>query len=162
MINLTDITMEQKAVLFDTAVEEGLLNPQAAVEAVLRKISKIQSEFAALVGSAVQSPDLTEPLQVKDQKNAPKSTKPPRQKKATKPAAKSPVAVTPERLASRKLQGRYLALVRQFSKAKRAEFAKIAKEHGRETAIKSMEVAKKAAGKEPVATAQPRKRGKKS
>src|SRR5687768_17316799 len=47
--------------------------------------------------------------------------------------------ITPEQLASRQLQGRYLALVRQFSAGRRPAFAKIAKEKGREAAIKEMQ-----------------------
>jgi hypothetical protein len=46
--------------------------------------------------------------------------------------------VTEEQLASRKLQGRYLSLVRQFPAGKRAQFAKTAKDRGREAAIKEM------------------------
>jgi hypothetical protein len=46
-------------------------------------------------------------------------------------------------LASRQLQGRYLALVRQFPAAKRAGYAKTAKETGREAAIKDMQDARK-------------------
>jgi len=52
-------------------------------------------------------------------------------------------AITPEQLASRQLQGRYLALVRQFPEARRAYYAKVAKEKGREGAIKEMQDAKK-------------------
>ncbi|HEY0371146.1 MAG TPA: hypothetical protein VGD79_04060 [Thermoanaerobaculia bacterium] len=48
-------------------------------------------------------------------------------------------AITPEQLASRQLQGRYLALVRQFSENKRTQYAKIAKEKGREAAINQMQ-----------------------
>ena len=51
--------------------------------------------------------------------------------------AKSPI--TPEQLASRQLQGRYLALVRQFPATRRAAFAKTAKEKGRESAIREMQ-----------------------
>ena len=47
--------------------------------------------------------------------------------------------ITPEQLASRQLQGRYLALVRQFAASRRPAFAKIAKEKGREAAIKEMQ-----------------------
>ncbi len=47
--------------------------------------------------------------------------------------------ITPEQLASRQLQGRYLALVRQFAAGRRPAFAKIAKEKGREAAIKEMQ-----------------------
>lgn len=52
-------------------------------------------------------------------------------------------AITPEQLASRQLQGRYLALVRQFAAGKRPAFAKTAKEKGREAAIKEMQDALK-------------------
>jgi hypothetical protein len=48
-------------------------------------------------------------------------------------------SITPEQLASRQLQGRYLALVRQFAENRRASFAKIAKERGREAAIREMQ-----------------------
>src|SRR5688572_10443155 len=48
-------------------------------------------------------------------------------------------SITPEQLASRQLQGRYLALVRQFAASRRPAFAKIAKEKGREAAIREMQ-----------------------
>jgi hypothetical protein len=47
--------------------------------------------------------------------------------------------ITSEQLASRQLQGRYLALVRRFPATKRAAYAKVAKERGREAAIKDMQ-----------------------
>jgi hypothetical protein len=52
-------------------------------------------------------------------------------------------SITPEQLASRQLQGRYLALVRQFPPTRRAHYAKVAKEKGREAAIKEMQDARK-------------------
>lgn len=48
-------------------------------------------------------------------------------------------AITPEQLASRQLQGRYLALVRQFPATRRVQYARIAKEKGREAAIREMQ-----------------------
>lgn len=48
-------------------------------------------------------------------------------------------AITSEQLASRQLQGRYLALVRRFTPTRRAAYAKVAKERGREAAIKDMQ-----------------------
>ena len=48
-------------------------------------------------------------------------------------------AITSEQLASRQLQGRYLALVRRFPATRRAAYAKVAKERGREAAIKDMQ-----------------------
>lgn len=47
-------------------------------------------------------------------------------------------AITPEQLASRQLQGRYLGLIRQIPKNRRAQFQKTAKDKGREAAIKEM------------------------
>lgn len=46
--------------------------------------------------------------------------------------------VTPEQKASQRLQGRYLGLVRQFPASRRPYFARVAKEKGREVAIKEM------------------------
>ncbi len=48
-------------------------------------------------------------------------------------------AITPDQLASRQLQGRYLALVRQIPANRRAHYAKIAKDRGREAAIREMQ-----------------------
>jgi hypothetical protein len=62
---------------------------------------------------------------------------------AKKGGRKSAAAITAEQLASRQLQGRYLSLVRQFPEKKRAEYARIAKEKGREAAIKAMQDDKK-------------------
>jgi hypothetical protein len=47
-------------------------------------------------------------------------------------------AITAEQLASRQLQGHYLALIRQISPSRRGLFKRIAKEKGREAAIKEM------------------------
>jgi len=41
------------------------------------------------------------------------------------------------------LQGRYLALVRQIPASRRSQYAKIAKDRGRETAIREMQDALK-------------------
>ena len=46
--------------------------------------------------------------------------------------------ITPEQLASRQLQGRYLGLIRQIPASKRGQYQKIAKDKGREAAIKEM------------------------
>ena len=46
--------------------------------------------------------------------------------------------ITPEQLASRQLQGRYLGLIRQIPMSKRNQYKKLAQEKGREAAIKEM------------------------
>ncbi len=48
-------------------------------------------------------------------------------------------ALSPEQLASRQLQGRYLGLIRQIPASKRAQYQKTAKEKGREAAIREMQ-----------------------
>lgn len=52
-------------------------------------------------------------------------------------------AITAEQAASRQLQGRYLALVRQIPASRRSQYSKIAKDRGRETAIREMQDALK-------------------
>ncbi|HEX9982319.1 MAG TPA: hypothetical protein VGF69_03565 [Thermoanaerobaculia bacterium] len=66
-----------------------------------------------------------------------------RGRKAGGRGRKSSSSITAEQLASRQLQGRYLALVRQFSENRRGQYAKLAKEKGREAAIKDMQDALK-------------------
>ena len=65
---------------------------------------------------------------------------------AAQPAPKRPkrrFTVTPAVLASREIQGRYLPLLNKFTGKRRAQYAKTAKEQGREVAIKEMEAALK-------------------
>jgi O6-methylguanine-DNA--protein-cysteine methyltransferase len=52
-------------------------------------------------------------------------------------------AITAEQVASRKLQGKYLSLVRQIPATRRSQYAKIAKDRGREAAIREMQDALK-------------------
>ena len=52
-------------------------------------------------------------------------------------------AITAEQAASRKLQGKYLSLVRQIPVTRRPQYAKIAKDRGREAAIREMQDALK-------------------
>jgi hypothetical protein len=47
--------------------------------------------------------------------------------------------ITAEQRASRQLQGRYLGLIRQIPASQRGRYAKIAKNRGREAAIKEMQ-----------------------
>ncbi len=49
--------------------------------------------------------------------------------------------ITPEQLASRQLQGRYLGLIRQIPASRRGQYQKIAKDSGREAAINAMKSA---------------------
>lgn len=56
-----------------------------------------------------------------------------------RPAKRGRSALSPEQLASRQLQGRYLGLIRQIPASKRGQYQKIAKDKGREAAIKEMQ-----------------------
>jgi hypothetical protein len=47
-------------------------------------------------------------------------------------------AISSEQLASRQLQGRYLALIRQIPASRRAQYSRMVKEDGRESAVKAM------------------------
>jgi hypothetical protein len=47
-------------------------------------------------------------------------------------------AITPEQRQSRVIQGRYLGLIRQIPASRRGQYQKIAREKGREAAIKEM------------------------
>jgi hypothetical protein len=49
--------------------------------------------------------------------------------------------ISPETQASRILQGRYLGLIRQIPATRRSKFQKIAKDNGREAAVKALRVA---------------------
>ena len=49
--------------------------------------------------------------------------------------------LSPQGLASRKIQGRYLGLIRQIPASQRGKYTKIAKEKSREAAIKEMQSA---------------------
>jgi len=51
--------------------------------------------------------------------------------------------ITAQQLASRQLQGRYLGLIRQIPASQRGRYAKVAKDKGREAAIKEMQSALK-------------------
>ena len=59
--------------------------------------------------------------------------------KGAKRGRKARTNITPEQLASRQLQGRYLGLIRQIPASKRAAYQKTAKDKGREAAIREME-----------------------
>ena len=50
-------------------------------------------------------------------------------------------AASPETMASRRIQGQYLGLVRQIPAAQRGKFKKIAADEGREAAIRALRVA---------------------
>ena len=54
------------------------------------------------------------------------------------PARRAKKRITAGQRASRQLQGRYLGLIRQIPASRRAQYQKIAKEKGREAAIKEL------------------------
>ena len=64
--------------------------------------------------------------------------RPPGSGKAAGRKRRRRASITAEQLASRQLQGRYLGLIRQIPASRRAQYQRIAKEKGREAAIKEM------------------------
>lgn len=65
-----------------------------------------------------------------------------RQARGGAPRKRRSGPVSPETIASRRLQGEYMGLLRQFSGRARARMKAIAKEGGREAAIKEMRAAR--------------------
>lgn len=66
-----------------------------------------------------------------------------------KPLPKPKSSLTPEQLASRQLQGKYLGMVRRFKPEARTRYAALAKEKGRKAAIKQMKADIAAIGSGP-------------
>lgn len=58
------------------------------------------------------------------------------------PRKRRPMKTTPERAASMKLQGKYIALLHRVGVKNRAKFQKIAKTEGRDKAIEALELTK--------------------
>lgn len=140
---LTDV---QKSVLFDYAVEQKLVK-QADVNRFASQISKDIAESTERLrrmnaavgnGSTLYFDEITHAAAAR---YAPRKSTAGRPRIARGVDAPSTRASQPnrKRLASRKLQGRYLALVRQFPKSARAKYSKIAKSVNREAAIAQME-----------------------
>lgn len=67
------------------------------------------------------------------------AAQPPAGRKRGRPAKRRSAALSAEQLASRQLQGRYLGLIRQIPASRRGQYQKIAKDKGREAAIKEMQ-----------------------
>lgn len=74
-------------------------------------------------------------------KRAGKGTARKAKKAAKKAKKKSRKATTPEAMKSRQLQGLYISLVKRFTGRDRDKYKKIAKEKGREEAVKQMKAA---------------------
>lgn len=104
-----------------------------------REIEELESQLAALKAAHGMSA-ATPPVARRGRAAQPKAAAAAKAAPAKKRRKKN---VSPEQLESQKLQGRYLGLVRQFSESKRRYFAKIAKDKGREVAIKEMLEARK-------------------
>lgn len=94
---------------------------------VERYVSDMQREIA----------DLEDRLQSLRQASANGRVTPERTRGA-RSSAKRGRRVSAQQLASRKIQGRYLGLIRQVPASRRAHFQKIAKDRGREAAIKEL------------------------
>ena len=109
-----------------------------------REISDLEQQLASLrsaAGSSPRSPAAAGPA--RPRRPAGSGRKRRRSAKAAISAEGAPKrrrrkAITPEQIASRQLQGRYLGLIRQIPASKRGQYQKIAKERGREAAVREM------------------------
>ena len=101
-----------------------------------REISDLESRLQSLRAAAGASTPSASPVRRRRGRRPAAATATPAA--AGRPRRRRRAAVTAEQLASRKLQGRYLGLIRQIPASKRAQYQRIAKEKGREAAIKEM------------------------
>jgi hypothetical protein len=122
-------------------ISEGRISAQDVDRA--RRISDLERQLAALRGGG----------------GARRRGRPPGAGARGQSTASSSV-LTSEQRASRQLQGRYLALVRRIPADKRARFGQIAKEKGREAAIRAMQ--SEVGSSKPAATAGGGKRRRRS
>lgn len=98
------------------------------------EISALEARLAALKGlAATVAEGVTKTLRGRRAANREKAP-PPTKAKKTSP-------VSPETLASRQLQGRYIAAIRNVPKTQRAKYQKLAKESGRQAAIDAIQKA---------------------
>jgi O6-methylguanine-DNA--protein-cysteine methyltransferase len=102
-------------------INEGRISAQDVDRC--RQITDLERRLAALRGGSVV---------------ARRRGRPPGQGARAQSTSSSSVLTTEQR-ASRQLQGRYLALVRRIPATRRARFGQIAKEKGREAAIRAMQ-----------------------
>ena len=122
-------------------ISEGRISAQDVDRA--RQISDLERQLAALRGGG----------------GARRRGRPPGMGAPGKSTASASV-LTSEQRASRQLQGRYLALVRRIPAGKRARYGQIAKEKGREAAIRAMQ--SEVGSSKPAATAGGGKRRRRS
>jgi hypothetical protein len=115
------------------------------LEQKLAQLRAAQGSFAAASAPARRGPGRP-PGRPAGRPGRPGRPAAPAASSAAAPAASQPAgkrrrrrSITAEQVASRQLQGRYLSLVRRFPANRRPGFAKIAKERGREAAIREMQ-----------------------
>jgi hypothetical protein len=120
---------QQAAYVLDYLVRSGRVSPREISRIVAEGIRQTEDRLNALRdGLAARA--------------APNSTKSHPVSAGRRPARRRRRHVSPEVAASRQLQGRYIALLRQLPQRRRARISKIAKDEGREAAIKAMQKAK--------------------
>lgn len=128
-VSIENLNPAKAAIMFDMAVKMGKLTRNDVDEIdgqITNEITTLEQRLTALRGPSNGS-DTEAPQRLTVRQATP----------AAKPGRKA--KTTPEQLANRQLQGKYLALVRQIPASRRARFSKIAKKDGREAAIKEMQ-----------------------
>lgn len=144
---ISDLNDTQKAVLFDRAVGDGVIrqsdvnqffagieSERANLAGRLNRLALAAAGDAAVrTGSAAKAP----PTKRRNRKKSAKAAVRTASVKTAKTAAPAK-PISRAKKASRKLQGQYLALVRQFQPEARKDWGEYAKEHGREKAVAEM------------------------
>ena len=137
----------QASYVIDQLISERRISPGEItryLNDMQREISALEQQLASLRSAAGSPPRSTAAAgSARRGRPAGSGRKRGRSAKAVPSAAGAPKrrrrkAVTPEQLASRQLQGRYLGLIRQIPAAKRGQYQKIAKDRGREAAVREM------------------------
>ncbi len=113
----------------DRRISHGEVNRYIA--AMQREISDLERKLEALKQASGGARRIAHAAPVGRAAAAPRAKAPGRRRRRS--------IITPEQLASRQLQGRYLGLIRQIPAAKRAQYQKTARDKGREAAIKEMQ-----------------------
>lgn len=132
------LTKGQALFVIERMIAERRISPAesskyaAEMEGEIRSIEKRLAELRAASGAQAQPAPAARPRNA-DRPRGNGSVKL-RRRRAAKP-------LTAERRASQRLQGRYLGLIAQVPKRKRAKFSAMAKDKGREAAIAAMRTA---------------------
>jgi hypothetical protein len=129
----SEVSSAEATYVLERLIAEGRISAEDVHRYVSEMFDEISHLEARLQQLRIAADDPSEPL-IPPAPTPP----PPRPGGKNQGGVKRRVMITRETLVSRQLQGRYLALIRQIPAIKRAQYAKTAKEKGRQAAIDQM------------------------